>query len=64
MANNQAKTNYTIFLSLVFIGIGGYELYEKFVLESELPTYQWVLAIGLVLLGIYQLVTLSRKRNT
>lgn len=64
MANNQAKTNYTIFLSLIFIGIGGYKLYEKFVLEIELPTYQWVLAIGLVLLGIYQLISLSRKRNT
>ncbi|ARN70765.1 hypothetical protein BST91_03425 [Nonlabens tegetincola] len=55
------KKNYTLFLNLAFIGIGGYKLYQHFIDGIELPTYQIVLAGFLVLMGVYQLIMLNRN---
>ncbi|MGB5983071.1 MAG: hypothetical protein WBG46_13080 [Nonlabens sp.] len=63
MQNKATKKNYTIFLSLVFIGIGGYKLYQKFGLDQDLPTYQWILAAGLVVLGVYQLASIFLRKS-
>lgn len=62
MAEQDAnKRKYTLLLSIVFIGIGTWKLYERFYQEQEVETYQWILAAGLVVLGIYQLIGLSKK---
>jgi hypothetical protein len=63
MKNSKTKEIYTLAISIVFIGIGGYKLYQKFYLDEALAVYQWMLAAGLVGLGIYQLVTLYIKKN-
>lgn len=62
MAEQDAnKRKYTLLLSVVFIGIGSWKLYERFYQEREVETYQWILAAGLVVLGIYQLIGLRKK---
>jgi hypothetical protein len=58
---NSNKRNYTVLLSIVFIGIGMWKLYDKFVQDKEVESYQWILAAGLVILGIYQLIGLRKK---
>ncbi len=58
---NTGKRTYTIILSLVFIAIGAYKLYERFILLEEIPSYQWMLSIVLIGLGIYQLVGINKK---
>lgn len=65
-ASSRTQKKYNFLLSLVFIGIGGYKLYEKFYLGIELETYQWILAAGLVTLGTYQLVKfiLNNKQSS
>ncbi len=64
MEINRTKEKYTFILSLAFMGIGGYKLYQHFYEQAALPMYQLVLAGGLVALGIYQLIVwyLKRKR--
>ena len=64
MENNRTKEKYTFLLSIGFVGIGGYKLYQKFYLHEDLPTYQWLLAAGLVAYGIYQLVTFFLKKKS
>jgi hypothetical protein len=58
---NSNKRNYTILLSIAFIGIGTWKLYDKFVQNKEVDSYQWILAAGLVVLGVYQLIGLRKK---
>jgi hypothetical protein len=58
---NSNKRNYTILLSIAFIGIGTWKLYDKFVQNKEVDSYQWILAVGLVVLGVYQLIGLRKK---
>ncbi|MFB0904147.1 MAG: hypothetical protein QMB11_07190 [Nonlabens sp.] len=55
------KRNYTILLSIVFVGIGSWKLYDKFVQDKEVESYQWILAAGLVVFGAYQLIGLKKK---
>lgn len=59
--NNSSKRNYTLVLSIAFIGIGAWKLYDRFYQEEEVETYQWILAVGLVVLGVYQLIGLKKK---
>ena len=58
---NSNKRNYTLLLSIAFIAIGVWKLYDKFVQEKEVESYQWILAAGLVVLGVYQLISLRKK---
>jgi Ni,Fe-hydrogenase I cytochrome b subunit len=55
---NSNKRYYTIFLSLVFIALGGWKLWQKFIEQQEIATFQWILAIVLLILGVYQLIKL------
>lgn len=55
------KRKYTLLLSIAFIGIGAWKLYDKFVQNSDVESYQWILAAGLIVLGIYQLIGLRKK---
>ena len=55
------KRNYPILLSIVFVGIGSWKLYDKFVQDKEVDSYQWILAAGLVVFGAYQLIGLKKK---
>ncbi|AGC77569.1 hypothetical protein LX97_02237 [Nonlabens dokdonensis] len=59
--DNPNKRTYTLVLSIAFIGIGAWKLYERFYQEGEVETYQWILAAGLLALGIYQLIGLRKK---
>ncbi|PQJ17416.1 hypothetical protein [Nonlabens xylanidelens] len=62
MSNQDSnKRKYTLLLSIAFIGIGAWKLYDKFVQKSEVESYQWILAAGLIVLGIYQLIGLRKK---
>ena len=62
MADQDAnKRTYTLLLSIAFVGIGSWKLYERFYQEQEVETYQWILATGLVILGVYQLIGLRKK---
>lgn len=58
---NSTKRNYTLVLSIAFIAIGTWKLYDKFIQEKEVESYQWILAAGLVVLGVYQLIGLRKK---
>ncbi|WP_213522665.1 hypothetical protein [Nonlabens sp.] len=58
---NSTKRNYTLVLSIAFIAIGAWKLYDKFIQEKEVESYQWILAAGLVVLGVYQLIGLRKK---
>jgi hypothetical protein len=60
---NTSKKNYTILLSLVFIGLGSWKLYEKFFAREEVATYQWILSIFLIGLGVYQLIDLKKSEK-
>jgi hypothetical protein len=62
-ASSRTQKKYSFLLSLAFIGIGGYKLYEKFYLGMDLENYQWILAAGLVALGTYQLVRFILKNR-
>ncbi|WP_124979739.1 hypothetical protein [Nonlabens xiamenensis] len=60
-SDSPVKKYFSFFLALLFIGIGGWKLYEKWVLEMEMESYKWVLATGLFALGIYQLYGFLKK---
>lgn len=60
---NSNKRYYTIFLSVVFIAIGGWKLWQKFVEKQEIAAFQWILAIALVILGVYQLIKLRKSES-
>lgn len=62
MADQDAnKRTCTLLLSMAFVAIGVWKLYERFYQEQEVATYQWILAAGLVVLGVYQLIGLRKK---
>ncbi len=58
---NSGKRTYTLILSIAFIAIGLWKLYDRFYQEEEVESYQWILAVGLIVLGIYQLIGLRKK---
>ncbi|AZQ44055.1 hypothetical protein [Nonlabens ponticola] len=61
---DKTKSTYTLLLSLVFIGIGSWKLYEFYYTADKPETYQAVLAGFLILLGVFQLYRgVTARRN-
>lgn len=63
MTSPSTKRTYTLLLSIVFIAIGAYRLYNHFYEDQIMPMYQIALAGFLIALGAYQLITLYRNGN-
>ncbi|PRP66150.1 hypothetical protein [Nonlabens agnitus] len=51
----DSKSNYNLLLAIAFVGIGSWKTYDYFNGDESMATYQVVLSILLIVLGIYQL---------
>ena len=61
-SQSNLKKYYSLFLAIAFIGIGGWKLYEKWILDLEMDAYKWILGAGLFVLGWYQLIQFFKPK--
>lgn len=59
----QNKPALKFYLGLVFLGLGCWKLYEKYVLGNDISTLQLIGSIFLVALGLYRAFEYYKHKN-